>query len=153
MCWLSSELPDSPSVTEAFQSLIAPSLSHKGFYCPTLYPKYLNSEVQIGFYHILWPDQLYWLPLSQTYSRCCLYSGWKELCYHYVGSRFLRVVEFSQSRVGDWHLFVFCVWGLHFLLPPQSYSTFSTESVHSGLSAVNSASSLSSSTTWPLVWG
>lgn len=75
MSCLSSEVPDSPLVLGAFQSLTAPILSHKGFCYPTLYSKYLNCEVQIGFYHVLWPDQPYRLHLTQTYSRCRLHPG------------------------------------------------------------------------------
>ena len=143
MPWLSSELPDSPSILGDFQSLIAPILSYKGFCCPTFHPKYLNSEVQIGFYHILQPDQPYRLHLTQTYSRWCLYPGWKELCYHCVSSQLLCVAGVLQGKTRDtgvWQCFATGTSSSSFSL--WSESTFSIRSVHSGLSAPNPVSLL-----------
>lgn len=143
MPWLSSELPGSPSILGDFQSLTALILSYKGFCCPTFYPKYLNSEVQIGFYHILQPDQPYRLHLTQTYSRWHLYPGWKKLCYRCVSSQLLCVAGLLQGRTRDtsvWQCFATGTSSSSISL--WSDSIFSIRSIHSGLSAPNPVSLL-----------
>ena len=116
MPWLSSELPGSPSVLGDFQSLTALIWSYKGFCCLTFYPKYLNSEVQIGFYHILQPDQPYRLHLTQTYSRWRLYPGWKRVVLSLCKPTPLCSRTSPGQDKGHWRLTVFCDWDFLFLL-------------------------------------